>query len=229
MCHTLERQAAKEQPAQYMQLNPAEREYFMAGVAVYMLVNKLPNQINHLQLGQLVAQLVNSIPDSVSQQGDVLAGKSRLPLRQRLQEAKEGYEKALEGIKTDVRTCGLLESDVSRNGSFKFAHKSFMEFLAGKIFAQFWVRKALPEVERLSAESLTHRLKLKLSTLVKQEESLLFAAEWANQYQSSETDAEKARFLFEFVFNQAGFVSKKIQFHRKESTLHLKLLDIAFA
>ncbi len=226
--HTLERQAAKDQPSQYMQLNPAEREYFMAGVAVYMLVNKLPNQITHQQLDQLAAQLVNSIPDCVSQQGHVLAGKSRQPLRLRLQDAKEGYDKALDGIKNDVRTCGLLESDTSRNGSFKFGHKSFMEFLAGKVFAQFWVKDELLEVERLSAESLVHQLKLKHAAIVEQEESLIFSAEWLSQFKNNKTDKEKTLILFKFIFSENDFLYKMRNFMIKVSTSILNKIALNF-
>ena len=49
---------------------------------------------------------------------------------------------ALEFIKTDVRTCGLLVADPTKSNSFKFAHKSFMEYL----FADVLSKKTLMEL-----------------------------------------------------------------------------------
>ncbi|RKZ89421.1 MAG: hypothetical protein DRR19_11535 [Candidatus Parabeggiatoa sp. nov. 1] len=70
--------------------------------------------------------LLKVIPDSASAV-DAMSAEKSTPLRQRL--PKDDEEKAIEYVKTDVRSCGLLVSDLSKSGAFKFAHKSFMEYL----------------------------------------------------------------------------------------------------
>ncbi|MCV6639438.1 NACHT domain-containing protein [Candidatus Albibeggiatoa sp. nov. NOAA] len=209
--YTLERQAAKDKPVQYMQLNTPERAYFMTGVAVYMLVNELNNQITHQQLDQLVKLLADKMPEAISRQGIVSLGETRQPLRERLTHAREGYEAALNGIKTDVRSCGLLERDLaSRGDSFKFGHKSFMEFLAGKVFGQWWARKDLEtEDDKLLAESLINTLKLKSNMVLKQPETLGFAAEWVLHVQQHSDDDTKANVLFDFIFGVQNIVKQQ--------------------
>ena len=44
-------------------------------------------------------------------------------------------EGAIESIATDVRTHGVIVNDPARPGTYKFAHKSFFEFLAAKAAA----------------------------------------------------------------------------------------------
>jgi hypothetical protein len=66
------------------------------------------------------------------------------------------FAEAVDYIKTDVRTYGLLIPDISRNNSFKFGHKSFMEFLAGKVFAQWCLRKELAKNETEIANALVN-------------------------------------------------------------------------
>jgi len=177
--HSLERQGGKGQkydftppvggkakPA-FMALNSRERAYFMEGIATYMLINGLPNQITARQLEVVGRLLIDAIPDAVSLV-DAQGGETRKPLRQRYDLVNRPEE--AQTILTDIRACGLLVPDLSRSGSFKFGHKSFMEFLAGKVFAQWSLRKELDKDEDNMVISLVNKLGLKMRHVVAQPE-----------------------------------------------------------
>jgi len=108
----------------FMALNSSERDYFMCGIAAYMVTNELSNQISKENLIGLIINLIDSIPNSVSASSSVILNEDRRPLKTRLQDPND-----IEHIITDVRTCGLLVDDLSAPGTFKFGHKSFMEYL----------------------------------------------------------------------------------------------------
>ena len=117
----------------FMALNSSEREYFMEGIASYMAAKELKNQISREELNQLVQDLIDNIPDSVSIYTTTIIGEDNRPLNQRIQDTKED----IEHIQTDVRTCGLLVSDASAPSKFKFGHKSFMEYLFAATVAEY--------------------------------------------------------------------------------------------
>lgn len=107
-------------------LTADEREYFMLGVAVGMVQkNDYSNQISKSDLEVIVARLFYEVPDEISK-GHV-SGKN---LATRLKD----QEKAVEIVFNDVRTSGILVRDLTQNDSFKFAHKSFLEFLLAKYY-----------------------------------------------------------------------------------------------
>ena len=114
-----------------MALTTAEREYFMLGIASYMASKELPNQISGRQLNQTIKQLLTAIPDSVSVNTPMITGEVNRPLKDRT----ENNDLALEHLMTDVRACGLLVDDPSSPGTFRFGHKSFMEFLFAAVLA----------------------------------------------------------------------------------------------
>ncbi|CAG1770721.1 hypothetical protein BAC3_01283 [uncultured bacterium] len=195
--------ASKTKP-NFMALSTAERTYFMEGIATYMLIHGLPNQISNKQLEEVVRSLVNSIPDKVSSQTDAQSGESRKPLRQRYD--LEHKPEEFQTIFTDVRTCGLLVPDLSRSGSFKFGHKSFAEFLAGKVFAQYRLRKELTGVAEISVCSLVNKLNLALRHVVSQRETMAFAVEWIAGKANNHNDA--AEIIFNLLFKQYNYIRR---------------------
>ncbi|MEH2251586.1 NACHT domain-containing protein [Nostoc sp.] len=120
------RQGLKAQGSrEFMALNSSERDYYMCGIASYMAAEQLSNQISNEQLNNLIDDLTEVIPESVSISPPEIFDEDTRPLQLRIQDPKED----IEHIKTDVRTCGLLIDDPSAPGTFKFGHKSFMEYL----------------------------------------------------------------------------------------------------
>lgn len=132
--HSYRRQGVKELDSpEFMALTSMEREYFMSGIASYMAAEALPNQISSTQLNDLISVLIDVIPDQVSTESTALSGESSQPLRQRV----IGTEYGIEHVKTDVRACGILVDDPSAPGTFRFAHKSFMEYLFAETAAEY--------------------------------------------------------------------------------------------
>ena len=135
---TYQRQIQKtEGKPDFMMLSPEEHSFFMLGIAAYMAANKLPNQITVHQLDDAVSKLFAVIPEDISETSSAMSGKTPRPLRERLCD----NESALETIGTDVRAAGLLVVDPTRSGAFRFAHKSFLEFLSAKVMAEkLWAK-----------------------------------------------------------------------------------------
>ena len=123
------RQASKQ--GQFMVLSESERSFFMSGAACYMGANALPNQITRGHFEIAVKRLYDAIPDSVSLVVGPSPDAPRKPLRERLKDR----ENPVQDVGTDVRSTGLLVRDETKEGAFRFAHKSFMEYLIGKTYA----------------------------------------------------------------------------------------------
>jgi hypothetical protein len=133
-----------------MALTSSEREYFMLGIASFMASHQMPNQITGRQLTLATKNLLAAIPDSVSTKAPIISGETNQPLRDRI----ENSEFALEHIMTDVRACGLLVDDPSSPGTFRFGHKSFMEYLFAAVVAEYVENPASEEARAvLSATS----------------------------------------------------------------------------
>jgi hypothetical protein len=127
------RQGLKELDSpEFMALTTLEREYFMTGIAAYMAAKQLPNQITSIQLNEVITDLINAIPEAVSTESSAISGETIQPLRRRIQ----GTEYGIEHVKTDVRACGLLVDDPAAPGTFRFGHKSFMEYLFAAVVAE---------------------------------------------------------------------------------------------
>jgi hypothetical protein len=129
--HSYTRQGRKENHLpDFMALTTSEREYFMQGVAAYMVANGLPNQIHISPLNQLIVDLIAGAPPSISA-ADALSGEVLRPLRERIANSEYG----IEHVQTDVRACGLLVDDPAAPGTFRFGHKSFMEYIFAAVVA----------------------------------------------------------------------------------------------
>jgi hypothetical protein len=171
--HSYRRQGAKEAERNFMALNTAERAYFMEGIAAYMGANMLPNQISARELTLAIDHLVSVIPEEVSKTAGVTEDETRVPLRSRF-DWENSKAETLDHIRTDVRACGILVTDLSKDGTFKFAHKSFMEFLQASL-----VRGLISENYLLSvpARSICNSLGFRISAIENSSEAMMFLAE----------------------------------------------------
>lgn len=129
-------------------LTVKERSYFMQGIAVAMVQkNGYSNQINKSDLVTIIARLLYQIPDKQSSDHSLI-----IPLRERL----SGNKDSLESVFTDVRSSGILTRDLTSIDSFKFAHKSFLEYLVADFFMEFHIVK-----ENISTNSIAKALDIK--------------------------------------------------------------------
>lgn len=112
----------------------SEREYFMYGIALKMLNHRdHQNQIESITLESTILELLESIPEKVSTMSSAFDTGSE-PLNKRIKGLPHGKNSVI----TDVCTSGILVLDPSKPDSFKFAHKSFFEFLAANIMASYY-------------------------------------------------------------------------------------------
>jgi len=115
----------ENEPHNYMVLNSAERRYFMLGIGVDMMRTDETNQIHLAGLNEVTEKLAKACPDSISLASDAIDDRPNLPVKRRMEQSTD----FLGRLQDDVRTCGLLVSDVI-DGAFRFGHKSFLEYLA---------------------------------------------------------------------------------------------------
>jgi len=193
----------------FMALNAREREYFMSGIATFMAINYLPNQISKEKLHDIVSKLYKNMPDSVSKI-DAMSGEVSKPLRNRI----EDDEHAMEHIKTDVRACGLLVADPTKSGSFKFAHKSFMEYLFAEVLAKRMVKEFLEEDHLEMNSAIIKSAEFIMLDIWGHTESVAFFAELTTDYLQNYTSTkidELPRKLFNLiVLNNPKNILKKI-------------------
>ncbi len=120
-------------------LTTQERNYFLMGIAVgMMLQNKYTNQIKNRELEAMVEQLWTNFPEKLPPYKDALQGNvHKAPLKKRLEQNPH----PLQVILRDVHTGGVLVTDPSVSDSFKFAHKSYMEYLVSAFYTGFVLKK----------------------------------------------------------------------------------------
>src|ERR1017187_303927 len=138
--HSFRRQSQKTLGTpEFMVLTESERKYFTLGIAAYMGALDLPNQITREQFERLIKNLYEAIPASVSAATDGLPRKAGRPLHERLKDAEDPSQ----DVANDVRSAGILVLDESKAGALRFAHKSFMEYLIARAYANYLCKQDL--------------------------------------------------------------------------------------
>ena len=122
----------------------------MDGIAVYMALNELPNQISRDAFGRAISKLFDRMP---RMQSSTIDGE---PVTEPLVDRLEGLDDPLLHVQTEVRSCGLLVDDPAQSGTLRFAHKSFLEFLAGKAAAWLLLEERLEIVRATLPSSETN-------------------------------------------------------------------------
>lgn len=203
-------QSAYERQGKKGNTNPLtvkEREYFMLGIAVGMMrKNGYSNQINKDKLNELVIALCNSFPENFGSTASAFE-TGRKPLKQRM---KENEEIAKESILTDVRSCGILVKDFSKINHFKFAHKSFLEYLVSEYYVISLLQKNDPKTEMFYSISKA----IENSTTIKESKettdfiSQLLAGEFFEEKDSSQEFLAKKIIK---VLHKYKYISPNIQ------------------
>lgn len=176
---TYDRQQEKEATV----LTSFERNYFMMGIAVgMMLENGYTNQLKHIDLKRWVRKLWENYPPKLPPTGDAMQSRKSLEyLPIRLRENTD----ALDTILKDVRVGGILVQDLSGRDLFRFAHKSHLEYLVSAFYSGFLLQnehdrpllmmanaiakttqfsraklKTTPDVERFTAELIAAQIEV---------------------------------------------------------------------
>lgn len=122
IAHSYERQQRKSLKSF---LSSLEREYFTVGIAIATYNEaRYSNHISKESFQRAIIKLIDGFPDELRKY-DLVTDKQRSPLKERLQDR----EMLVETVSTEVRSCGIIVTDLSQIDTFKFAHKSFFEFL----------------------------------------------------------------------------------------------------
>ena len=142
----------------------------------------------------------------VSTSVSVISGEERRPLKIRMAKDSQEY---IEHIKTDVRTCGLLVDDPAVPGTFKFGHKSFMEYLFASVIADSIIKS-----DKQDTQAILKTTKARIDKITKFPVSTKFLSEIIiqnnhliphdkNQYKSN-------LFIAKFIFNKYLIPKNKI-------------------
>jgi hypothetical protein len=168
--HIYLRQALKAQDDRgFMLLSLAEREYFLDGIAAYMVAKSLRNQILPEQFHDAVSRLFPYIPEDLFKKSSAMEPDQPIrPLAERI----KGRPHPLEDVETDVRTYGILVRDYSRPGALKYPHKSFFEL----IFAQYVADRLVGE-NRKERSAIDAATDVKIERVMDMPESIAFIGE----------------------------------------------------
>lgn len=146
-------------------LTTNEKAFFMYGIAISMArLNGYSNQISKEELILTIHALYTNLNQNINQDG-------KMALKERFKDAK--YD--IQTIATDVRTSGLLVQDLSRNDYFKFAHKSYFEFLIADFFVKYLQKKTIED--QVIVNIILSSLKIKMEDFIFSEATKSFIAE----------------------------------------------------
>jgi len=187
-------------------LTVSEREYFMMGIAVGMMkYNEYSNQISKEKLNKVILDLYDNFPLELSSTKTAFE-KGRNPLKERM---KENEELAKDSILTDVRACGILIKDLSRINHFRFAHKSFMEYLVSEYYVLSLLDK--DNSRTYMAHSISKSFNDSIVRIKKSEETTNFISQLiASEYHKDDDlkPDEKAKSILKLFYNSKIFSPK---------------------
>jgi hypothetical protein len=133
-------------------------------------LTEFSNQISKSDLQDIILKLYRDFPNEI------------LPVKNATQQTKNSLKERLkennsqeEMVMTDVRSCGILVNDLSKKDYFKFAHKSFFEYLVSFYFVEGISKKANSNL--MMVKSIENALGTTISTFEHSKETVAFTAE----------------------------------------------------
>ena len=209
--YSLERQTKKAlEGEKFMILNSSERAHFMSGLAAYMFSKDMPNQIHRREMGAAIALLYEKLPETVSTNVGAHKSEPSRPLAMRLKDRNN----ILELIEDDVRSCGLIVMDPTRTGSFRFAHKSFFEYIVAEVL----VNSSHDIEQYISAHTIKQATELSLFDLNNSDEAISFFAELIITKKGIKAEANNQAKIEEFrkvIFESNSFMDWLVSFYGK--------------
>lgn len=136
-----------------------ERAYFMQGVAIALVKHHgYTNQISAEELEKIIEKLLQTFPDAITRNS---VNAEQTPLKERLDK-----EHLMPTIYTDIRSCGVLVKDLSKENTFRFAHKSFLEVLVAEFIANsFLMKEKSTDIHYIKVMTISKTLEIKLDYL----------------------------------------------------------------
>jgi len=129
------------------QLSDIEHAYFIDGIAVYMVVNKLSNQIGSEQLSKVIKNLIDKKPKEILSFDNIKL------------------------VENNIRTSNFLAKDLTKEDTLKFSYEPFIGFFIAKIFANYVNGNG---IDKEIAKSIVNTFKLRKKHIFQQSESREF-------------------------------------------------------
>lgn len=140
-----------------------ERSYFMMGIAIGMMLKEgYSNQISNKQLLEIIKNLYNNYPRHLAPYRYSSEGLHTTNLLERLIE----NEHSIQTVISDVLASGILVLDLSGSDVFKFSHKSYLEYLVSRFYANFILEDNKDEYEAMIINSIKKTFDFKNNSLV---------------------------------------------------------------
>ena len=157
-------------------LTSNERHYFMMGIAIGMMLQTgYTNQIRYNQLKELVEKLWSNFPEELPPYRNATDGPSgKGNLRYRLREQAD----PLGVIVRDVQAAGVLVQDLSGRDLFRFAHKSYLEYLISACYATLLLNQSYDRSLSLQVKAIVKTFNFDSYKLLPSREVEQFTAEF---------------------------------------------------
>ena len=140
-----------------------ERSYFLMGIAIGMMLNEgYSNQISNKQLLEIIKNLYVNYPRHLAPYRYSSKGLHTTNLLERLIE----NEHSIQTVISDVLASGILVLDLSGSDVFKFSHKSYLEYLVSRFYANFILEDNKDEYETMITNSIKKTFDFKNNSLV---------------------------------------------------------------
>lgn len=155
-----ERQDAK---TAVLPLTANERSYFISGIAVGMMLDSgYTNQILKSKLKEIIQKLWDNYPDIEPTKYANNKVESYSNLKVRMKENRNDFDTILK----DVIAGGILVLDLSGSDSFRFAHKSHLEYLISDFYVNLILNDRDRKYETKVAHAIRDALKFKSKQMV---------------------------------------------------------------
>jgi hypothetical protein len=186
-------------------LSGEERAYFMLGIAVKMVAkNGYTNQISQDELKQIITKLSENFPNELTDLDTSTSGtKTKLDKR---------FDKkySQDTIFNDIRSCGIIVRDLSTVDNFKYAHKSFLEYLTSFYYANILIDFKGNQTEKIMIRSIKLTFGLELDNIKRTAEVFRFICQIIAQrinINSEMSDYQKMNSAFRILhpYKKIGF------------------------
>jgi len=127
-----------------------------------MLKEGYSNQISNKQLLDIIKNLYNNYPRHLPPYRYSSEGLHTTNLLERLAESEHAYQTVI----SDVLASGILVLDLSGSDVFKFSHKSYLEYLVSKFYANFILEDNKETYETMITNSIKKTFDFKNNSLV---------------------------------------------------------------
>lgn len=176
-------------------LEIAERSYFMMGIAIAMTKYQgYTNQVKLVDLNEATIKLINGFNSLITQKAPQRFYQTSF------EERVQGLD-AKKAVLRDVIACGVLVRDYSGEDLFKFAHKSFLEYLIGRFYVSFLLGEATDN-QYIIAKSIADAFKIDLLDVHHTADTAKFTGELLANDAGIHSDdyAENAKKIFRFLY-----------------------------